>query len=84
MTFRARHKLFDQIDFRLDDTEADVLGDAYEYLIGQIASGAGRCKAENARATRIRRSTFPLPVVCRLHTSHSWVDDVVYLIRVAN
>lgn len=26
----------DQIDFQLDDTEADVLGDAYEYLIGQF------------------------------------------------
>ena len=28
----------DKIDFRLSDTEADVLGDAYEYLIGQFAS----------------------------------------------
>jgi len=36
----------DQIDFRLDDTEADVLGDAYEYLIGQFASGAGKKAGE--------------------------------------
>ncbi len=35
----------DQIDFRLDDTEADVLGDAFEYLIGQFASGAARKRA---------------------------------------
>ena len=36
----------EQIDFRLDDTEADVLGDAYEYLIGQFASGAGKKAGE--------------------------------------
>lgn len=34
------------IDFRLEDTEADVLGDAYEYLIGQFASGAGKKAGE--------------------------------------
>ncbi len=34
------------IDFKLDDTEADVLGDAYEYLIGQFASGAGKKAGE--------------------------------------
>jgi len=28
------------------DTEADVLGDAYEYLIGQFASGAGKKAGE--------------------------------------
>lgn len=36
----------DQIDFRLDDSESDVLGDAYEYLIGQFASGAGKKAGE--------------------------------------
>lgn len=36
----------DKIDFRLSDTEADVLGDAYEYLIGQFASGAGKTAGE--------------------------------------
>jgi type I restriction enzyme M protein len=36
----------DHIDFRLDDTEADILGDAYEYLIGQFASGAGKKAGE--------------------------------------
>jgi type I restriction enzyme M protein len=35
-----------KIDFRLADTEADVLGDAYEYLIGQFASGAGKKAGE--------------------------------------
>jgi len=36
----------DEIDFELEDTEADVLGDAYEYLIGQFASGAGKKAGE--------------------------------------
>jgi type I restriction enzyme M protein len=35
-----------KIDFKLGDTEADVLGDAYEYLIGQFASGAGKKAGE--------------------------------------
>ncbi|MCX5876923.1 MAG: type I restriction-modification system subunit M [Deltaproteobacteria bacterium] len=36
----------DAIDFRLEDTENDVLGDAYEYLIGKFASGAGKKAGE--------------------------------------
>ncbi|WP_144283420.1 type I restriction-modification system subunit M [Chryseobacterium echinoideorum] len=36
----------DEIDFQLNDTELDVLGDAYEYLIGQFASGAGKKAGE--------------------------------------
>lgn len=35
-----------EIDFRLEDTDADVLGDAYEYMIGQFASGAGKKAGE--------------------------------------
>ncbi|MEO8148553.1 MAG: type I restriction-modification system subunit M [Bacteroidia bacterium] len=36
----------DNIDFKLEQTELDVLGDAYEYLIGQFASGAGKKAGE--------------------------------------
>jgi len=36
----------DDIDFKLGDTESDVLGDAYEYLIGKFASGAGKTAGE--------------------------------------
>lgn len=36
----------DKIDFRLGETELDVLGDAYEYLIGQFASGASKKAGE--------------------------------------
>ncbi|UTJ05590.1 type I restriction-modification system subunit M [Arcobacter roscoffensis] len=36
----------DEIDFKLQDTKSDVLGDAYEYLIGKFASGAGKTAGE--------------------------------------
>ena len=36
----------DAIDFNLSDATADVLGDAYEYLIGEFASGAGKKAGE--------------------------------------
>jgi type I restriction enzyme M protein len=49
----ARNKLIgqvlvhlDNIDFQLENSEIDVLGDAYEYLIGQFASGAGKKAGE--------------------------------------
>ena len=52
-TEKAKNELISQvlshlnaIDFALGDTEIDVLGDAYEYLIGQFASGAGKKAGE--------------------------------------
>ncbi|MNU76013.1 putative type I restriction enzymeP M protein [compost metagenome] len=39
-------KKLDKIDFRLEDIESDVLGDAYEYLIGKFAAGAGKGAGE--------------------------------------
>lgn len=49
----ARNKLIaqvlvhlDNIDFHLQNSEIDVLGDAYEYLIGMFASGAGKKAGE--------------------------------------
>jgi len=36
----------DKIDFKLEDASVDILGDAYEYLIGQFASGAGKKAGE--------------------------------------
>jgi type I restriction enzyme M protein len=35
-----------KIDFKLEDAKVDVLGDAYEYLIGQFAAGAGKKAGE--------------------------------------
>lgn len=52
-TAEARNELIakvllhlDKIDFKLAQTELDVLGDAYEYLIGQFAAGAGKKAGE--------------------------------------
>ena len=42
----------DKIDFEIENTETDVLGDAYEYLIAQFASGAGK-KQESFTLSRI-------------------------------
>lgn len=36
----------DAIDFKFKDSEIDVLGDAYEYLIGQFAASAGKKAGE--------------------------------------
>ncbi|WP_411819119.1 type I restriction-modification system subunit M [Hyphococcus formosus] len=35
-----------KIDFELDKIDSDVLGDAYEYLIGKFAAGAGKKAGE--------------------------------------
>ena len=36
----------DEIDFDIENTDSDLLGDAYEYLIGKFASGAGKKAGE--------------------------------------
>ncbi len=36
----------DKIDFKLKEVDSDVLGDAYEYLIGKFAAGAGKSAGE--------------------------------------
>jgi len=52
-TVQARSELIakvlvhlDKIDFQLQDAKVDILGDAYEYLISQFASGAGKKAGE--------------------------------------
>ena len=39
-------KKLNEIDFKLEDDENDILGDAYEYLIAQFASDAGKKAGE--------------------------------------
>lgn len=36
----------DKIDFKLEESDSDILGDAYEYLIAQFASSAGKKAGE--------------------------------------
>ncbi len=43
------------IDFQLQDTKSDLLGDAYEYLIGEFAAGAGKKGGEFYTPAQISR-----------------------------
>lgn len=38
--------LVNEIPFNQDETEIDILGDAYEYLIGKFAANAGQKAGE--------------------------------------
>jgi type I restriction enzyme M protein len=44
-----------EIDFRLEDTKSDILGDAYEYLIGEFAAGAGKKGGEFYTSSQVSR-----------------------------
>lgn len=43
------------IDFRLEDSKSDILGDAYEYLIGEFAAGAGKKGGEFYTPAQVSR-----------------------------
>ena len=47
--------LLDGIDFNLEDPKSDLLGDAYEYLIGEFAAGAGKKGGEFYTPSQISR-----------------------------
>lgn len=44
-----------EIDFKLEDTKSDLLGDAYEYLIGEFAAGAGKKGGEFYTPAQVSR-----------------------------
>ena len=63
-----------QIDFQIGNSENDVLGDAYEYLIGQFASGAGKKAGEfySPQLVRLKLAyskPFGLPISNRVHSN---------------
>lgn len=43
------------IDFKLTDSKSDLLGDAYEYLIGEFAAGAGKKGGEFYTPAQVSR-----------------------------
>lgn len=47
--------LLSGIDFKLEDTKSDLLGDAYEYLIGEFAAGAGKKGGEFYTPAQVSR-----------------------------
>ena len=50
----------DDINFSVDDTKIDILGNAYEYLIGQFAATAGK------KAGEFYTPAGPAELLCRL------------------
>ncbi|MEA3272601.1 MAG: type I restriction-modification system subunit M [Patescibacteria group bacterium] len=48
-------KLLSEIDFKLEDSKSDLLGDAYEYLIGEFAAGAGKKGGEFYTPAQVSR-----------------------------
>jgi type I restriction enzyme M protein len=48
-------KLLSGIDFKLEDSKSDLLGDAYEYLIGEFAAGAGKKGGEFYTPAQVSR-----------------------------
>lgn len=47
--------LLSGIDFKLKDAKSDLLGDAYEYLIGEFAAGAGKKGGEFYTPAQVSR-----------------------------
>lgn len=47
--------LLSGIDFKIEDTKSDLLGDAYEYLIGEFAAGAGKKGGEFYTPAQVSR-----------------------------
>lgn len=47
--------LLSGIDFKLEDAKSDILGDAYEYLIGEFAAGAGKKGGEFYTPAQVSR-----------------------------
>ncbi len=47
--------LLSGIDFKLEDAKSDLLGDAYEYLIGEFAAGAGKKGGEFYTSAQVSR-----------------------------
>ncbi|MGH7203343.1 MAG: type I restriction-modification system subunit M [Candidatus Levyibacteriota bacterium] len=47
--------LLSGIDFKLEDHKSDLLGDAYEYLIGEFAAGAGKKGGEFYTPAQVSR-----------------------------
>lgn len=47
--------LLSGIDFKMEDTKGDILGDAYEYLIGEFAAGSGKKGGEFYTPAQVSR-----------------------------
>lgn len=55
------------IDFKMEDTEQDILGDAYEYLISQFASSAGKKAGEFYTPQQVSKILAKIVTLNRKH-----------------
>ncbi|KGN67364.1 MULTISPECIES: type I restriction-modification system subunit M [Porphyromonas] len=58
------------IDFRIEDAEIDVLGDAYEYMIGEFAAGAGKKAGEFYTPQEVSNILAQIVTVHSPHLKH--------------
>lgn len=56
-----------EIDFKLEDTQQDILGDAYEYLISQFASSAGKKAGEFYTPQQVSKILAKIVTLNRKH-----------------
>ena len=54
------------IDFELDNDESDILGDAYEYLISQFASSAGKKAGEFYTPQQVSKILAKIRIPCTI------------------
>ena len=60
------------IDFKLEEIESDVLGDAYEYLIANFAAGAGKSAGEFYTPQQVSK------ILAKIVTTHKTRIKSVY------
>ena len=56
-----------EIDFKLEDTQQDILGDAYEYLISKFASSAGKKAGEFYTPQQVSKILAKIVTINRKH-----------------
>lgn len=56
-----------EIDFKLEDSQRDILGDAYEYLISQFASSAGKKAGEFYTPQQVSKILAKIVTLNRKH-----------------
>ena len=62
----------DRIDFGLDEADSDILGDAYEYLIGKFAAGAGRKAGEFYTPQQVSRILAKIVTLDKQHIKNAY------------
>ena len=62
----------DRIDFGLNESDSDILGDAYEYLIGKFAAGAGRKAGEFYTPQQVSKILAKIVTLDKQHIKNAY------------